>query len=137
MTANSRLAIPALLLLAARGDATGPGLERTLIGRWGSNDALLVGLRVAAELRVGCSSVGTDDPVLLDPDGTFSFEGVYLASGAYTNPPRARVTGRIDIEGQVVTLSVDVQRDGWPSFDFVLRQGVDPGFDTEPPMCPQ
>ena len=135
MIANRRVVLPVLLLLAACGDATGPFFEPTLVGRWGSSTALLVGLRVAAELQLGCNSVGTDDPVRMGPDGEFSFVGDYSMSGGTMSRIRARVTGRI--ENDVVTLRLDILRDGWGSSEYVLRRGVDPGYDTDPPFCPQ
>ena len=109
-----------------------------MVGRPGrdmDNLDRMSGGMVAAELQLGCASVGTDDPVRVGPDGEFSFVGDYHTSGAVMGHIRARVTGRI--ENDVVTLSLDILREGWASGEYVLRRGVDPGYDTDPPFCPQ
>ena len=61
--------------------------------------------------------------------------GDYHTSGLVVGRIRARATGRI--EDDVVTLTLDVLQDGWASSEYVLRRGVDPGYDTDPPICPQ
>jgi hypothetical protein len=66
--------------------------------------ALLVAV-IGAELDLGCSSVGTDDPVELGPDGSFAFSGRMQLSGLAFDPPRATVEGRV--HGDAVTLTLD------------------------------
>jgi hypothetical protein len=37
----------------------------------------------------------------------------------------------------VVTLTIDVLGDDLPGEPYTLQRGIDPGFEDDPPMCPQ
>jgi hypothetical protein len=79
-------------------------------------------------------SCGTNQPVELDPGGHFAFEG-RLHTSQLTNEDRtAQVTGQL--EGDRVTLTIDVPGDGDAPHTLILDAGVDPGFGALPPMCP-
>lgn len=128
-----------LILLAAIGcshDAGEPS-GYTLYGQWGSSGeapAQLIGLGVAAELQLACSSVGTHKPVVLGSDSTFGFTGTLRTSVAESPEPRARVQGHW--EGDVVNLDFDILDDGLPGWSYTLERGVDPRFQDQPPSCP-
>jgi hypothetical protein len=63
------LRLAPLLLAACAGAATDP--SRTLVGEWGSPDALLIALRSGAELRLACSILIIDDPIDLSATNSF------------------------------------------------------------------
>ncbi len=105
-----------VLLLGGCGeDTSAPGVA-VLVGQWGvagEFPARLIGLHVAAELQFGCTSVGTDEPVELGPDGRFVFEGRFRPSGlALGGGQKARVLGQVIADE--VSLTVDVIGDGIP-----------------------
>jgi hypothetical protein len=129
-----------LVLVAALGcghdadESSGP----ILYGQWGSigdAPAQLLGLGVAAELQLLCSAVGTNTPVELGPDNTFEFSGRLRTSMLESREPTARVQGRL--QGETVTLTVDILGDNLPSSRYTLERGVNPHFEDQPPSCPQ
>ncbi len=129
-------AFAALLLLAGCGDDMNAPAGPLLLGQWGTageSPALLIGLRVGAELQLACSSVGTDRPVELGADGRFAFRGRWHTSSSVRQEVMAQVTGQV--AGALVTLSVDVLEDDTPGEALTLRQGVDPDFEDLPPVC--
>ncbi len=88
-----------VLMLGGCGeDTSAPGVA-VLVGQLGvagEFPARLIGLHVAAELQFGCTSVGTDEPVELGPDGRFVFEGRFRPSGlALGGGQKARVLGQV------------------------------------------
>lgn len=125
------------LLLCSCGEGTSAPSGPLLLGQWelaGDSPALLIGLRVAAELQLACSSVGINEPVELSLEGHFAFEGRLHTSTLTTESPKAQVSGRVEAER--VSLTVDVLGDGVPAQTLTLHAGVDPAFDELPPICP-
>ena len=126
-------------ILACDSEPVGPG-GPILRGQWGAggeDPAQLIGLGVAAELRLACSSVSIHTPVELAQDGAFGFTGKYQSSMRQVGGPgtRAKVQGRL--QGETVTLTFDILGDDLPGWSYTLQRGVDPHFEDLPPMCPQ
>jgi hypothetical protein len=126
-----------LLVLGGCGEGPSGPPGPILLGQWGvtgDSPARLTGLHVAAELQLPCSSIGTNQPVELDSGRHFAFEGQLHTSQLTSEHRTAQVTGELD--GDRVTLTIDVPGDGDAARTLVLDAGVDPGFDSLPPSCP-
>jgi hypothetical protein len=126
-----------LLVLGGCGEGTNGPPGPILLGQWGvagESPARLTGLHVAAELQLPCSSIGTNQPVELDSDGHFAFEGRLHTSQLTRDDRTAQVTG--ELHEDRVTLTIDVPGDSDAPHSLILDAGVDPGFDARPPMCP-
>jgi hypothetical protein len=114
-------------------NANEPQARAFLLGQWGSATANFIAIRAGAELLLGCAVIIIDEPVALQPDGTFSAPGRLNPSGPaiHGELPRVSVTG--SISGALATVVVpgsDLLTPG----TYVLEAGVSP--QGEPPMCP-
>jgi hypothetical protein len=121
-----------LLLAGGCGQPNEPQLS-FLVGQWGSTTADFIAIRAGAELRLACTLIVMDDPIPLQPDGTFSVLGRLQASGPQIQGelPRVRVSGTI--AGAHATIIAPSVHRGTPE-TLALEAGVTP--QGEPPMCP-
>ncbi|MCZ6916271.1 MAG: hypothetical protein O7I93_05810 [Gemmatimonadetes bacterium] len=93
------------LTLACSGDPTGPDL----LGEWGGEGAAAV---VAADLTTfefDCANARVEAPLLLDPDGKFSVEGLYFREGGpLPVDGRPSIPARFDgtVTGDRMTLTI-------------------------------